>query len=837
MKKRQAELLKGKSADTKAAHRIRSHIYNRPKLLFGEREVDCVVRVSGKNKEGFDRLTRKIVNIATGRETFRNISKHPIFRGHVGARIPRMRLIIREVVKELRGRFKVIAWNNFMVKLQEKNSFKVEDVSDALSFLTDIGEISYFGDIGYNTRDFFSNSTNAASLNSNQSEEKDSEVEEESDDDNGMKRLKHKRGLDQYIFLNPRWLMHAITCILRLDLPGAISKEVQNGNLPPNEIFSTRNQHYWPMITAKAAELFWNKAKYIKKAAERIRESATKRMLINSELEMNFEREKDLFYFLQNLLIEFRVFVPIDVNIDIEFDGKGLQRQMECSNKDLAAPRCFFLPSLLGQDKASDSSVWEYKNIESWKKTVCHSLLFRDSVPPDLMERIIASVLSDIYNETENGSDLYIKQISCWRRTLLLRTTLKAQNVKNSVDIFVHLAESDDRLCVASDSMSIGNKRLIICGKGPASNIWNGGYCIVKRAIDSVCQDQKGLDFEEQIVCPFCLHETLPSQADVFECSFITTALDAINCKEGHQIKLWDLELMTNKKLAPSSTQPVYNDSDRNITDALSKVVLVGLWDGANQMIEKIGSGFIVDKKRGLVMTAAHTLINIDDSADFGKNYFGKKKGKVVIGVIPGNGDGTRKAVFRYFARIVAKDENMDGAKKVCQVDACVLQITTRMERDVDGDRCGEEPEHPLIDGMKREKLEEFKILEGEVDANTSVKIIGFNQGGRGLWDPGVEINRHIDFAKGYVCQHWNIGPTKSTIRDIKENKFCPRTETCVICPTISGHSGGPCINLKGKVIGMLSRTDHNENHRCYLVPASELRTLLKIAKRYIQKN
>jgi GTPase SAR1 family protein len=120
--------------------------YTRPKLIFGDDEKNSVVRVSGTKFTGFDRLTGMIVQIATGRE--RAGWNYPIFRGHVGAQIPRMRLQVRDAVREMRDRFKVVEWSYFLSTLREQHGlYSVEDISDALHFLTNIGELSYFGNV------------------------------------------------------------------------------------------------------------------------------------------------------------------------------------------------------------------------------------------------------------------------------------------------------------------------------------------------------------------------------------------------------------------------------------------------------------------------------------------------------------------------------------------------------------------------------------------------------------------------------------------------------------------------------------------------------------------
>ena len=178
------------------------------------------------------------------------------------------------------------------------------------------------------------------------------------------------------------------------------------------------------------------------------------------------------------------------------------------------------------------------------------------------------------------------------------------------------------------------------------------------------------------------------------------------------------------------------------VASLLSAVVLVGLWDIKNKKIVEVGSGFIVDKKRGLIVTAAHTVINIwaqEESGSFGSEYKGLKSAKIVIGVIPNdpkskgdriNNDTT--AVFRYFAKIVMKDKLITSEDR-CEVDACVLSITTKLENDVSGQvkECGEQSEILLLhdsDAMKSENLQQLKLTEiSHLEEN--VRILGYNQG------------------------------------------------------------------------------------------------------------
>ena len=191
-------------------------------------------------------------------------------------------------------------------------------------------------------------------------------------------------------------------------------------------------------------------------------------------------------------------------------------------------------------------------------------------------------------------------------------------------------------------------------------------------------------------------------------------------------------------------------------------------------------------------------------------------------------------AVFRYFAKIVAKDPSLE--KGECHLDACVLRITTKLEKDVggDGEGCGDQPEQILVNNpraLKSESLQSLKLTE-KCELDEQVRILGYNQGGEGLLRPGESLNRYVDFARGYVCMKFAQGADVIASDGGKpRDRFKPREEIVVICPTIGGHSGGPCVNQQGEVIGILSRADPAESQRCYISPTYEWKGLVKMAK------
>jgi CBS domain-containing protein len=280
----------------------------------------------------------------------------------------------------------------------------------------------------------------------------------------------------------------------------------------------------------------------------------------------------------------------------------------------------------------------------------------------------------------------------------------------------------------------------------------------------------------------------------------------------------------------------------KSVSKLLRGTIVVGLWDSHAQEIRSVGSGFLVDKKLGLVVTAGHILFDMTEGKRFGTPYFGLKHARAVLGVIP-DSQKAHKAVFRYFAELVAHD--------IGSVDACILRLTTRLERDVDGENCAGLAESPITN-MKKENIHHLKMTR-TFELEESVRILGFNQGGEGVLEQGKHVNRLADFAKGYICKRFtNMGSDDSStssqgssksLGDLPSRKaderlmrgsatsFVPREEIVVMCPTISGHSGGPCVNDEGRVVGILSRADPVDRQRCYLVPSAEIKALVNKAK------
>jgi len=267
-------------------------------------------------------------------------------------------------------------------------------------------------------------------------------------------------------------------------------------------------------------------------------------------------------------------------------------------------------------------------------------------------------------------------------------------------------------------------------------------------------------------------------------------------------------------------------DQTVGIKSLLPSVVLVGVWDPERRCLVSVGSGFIVDKNGGLIVTAAHVLFDMNKPRE---DIFGRlhPKGRAVIAVIPDAADGGMQAVFRYFAEVVAHDIPNN-------VDACVLRISARMERDVTHKanvRAIDQPEHHISTSqMAGQELRSLEMTT-KFQMEEAVRFTGYNQGGEGLYVEGEHISLSVDIVEGKICGNLLVPMDPWGNSTCSERAFKPRSEIITTCVAVGGHSGGPCVNSDGLVIGCLSRRHCD---RCYIVPVSEINPLITKAQRHI---
>lgn len=782
-----------------------------PKLLTGAENIISVQRATG---EGIVQLQDTIQAIACDARVFDHVACGK-------ALLPPESVQVLAVIRRLKQDHKLILLDHLLAELGPARS-DLQRVVEALHFLSSTGEILYFG-------------------------------------------TANDEVLSRYIILSRKWLVSALSCILRNDLKRELTETRRFMNMQciyshheyrENEVTAALvngTDSTCPLLSDKDANMLWQSMSFMKEAADR-----------NSDLAESSTTAPTMFYFLQRLLIHAGIFVPLG-----------------CSASTLDHSEVFFVPSLLAQAEPRD--IWTYKSMESWRTTLCHSWLFRDGAPFDLMERISVRLLKDLYEftisvgdagkigispsssqtepfgtsslhsflrdhdnmQTMDSARVKIHQVMCWKTSMLVKIGTifcdeeNGERKESFVEIFVTVVDQSSRNCVSSDAMRAGMHRVVVSGKGQVGRLgrklWQGGYRIALESVQATLKENAYTNVDNQVVCPECLAHTSPSSASTWSWDSVAAASESgssvIRCMRGHRV---DSNLICGscieQETGPTEELAAARPA-KKISELLPSLVLVGLWDQQTKEIKNVGSGVIVCNKKGLIVTAGHILFNMEEGPQFGSPYFGLKSARVVVGVIPDEG---HNAVFRYFAEIVTDD--------IHSVDACVLRIVSRMENDVDdeGAGCADQSENVLeLKHIAKEELRALKVTT-RFQLEESVRILGFNQGGEGVLKKGKHINRSADFAKGYVCKEFKAFMSDDSSHSSDSSSqgfaFSPREEIVIMCPTISGHSGGPCVNEEGRVIGILSRADPVDRQRCYLVPSSEIKNLIFKAKKQITR-
>ena len=770
---------------------------------------------------GVNKLRKTMVAAADGR-------LGSVFN-HLGSAVPIGTMAVLEAIRRFRhDQQKIIE----VSKLNKELALSKENVRLALCFLSSIGEITYFGTPA-DTRD----------------------------DGDAL--------LSNFIVLCNCWLAEAVCCVRKQNLKGEVTLArllvntfgIESGEGPTTTKIADdligKGQSNCPLLTSGDARLLWSCNTSIREAA--------KQCCCQSETS---DASMTLYCFLDRVLIHAGIFLPVPL--------------APSSPPSPKSSDCFFVSDCLSEPE-DRTHLWTYKSKGSWRTTLCHSLPLQHGAPPNIIDQISVNLLRDLSEFSGRFQDITpatshtsgnasafsfssddsvdeqslepvgpvkIHQIMCWKSCVMLKIGMIFEDHpcrdsrESIVEIFVSIVGESSEHCVASSSLAASTHQLIISSKGEvghnAQKIWKGGYRVV---LDSVLatmatNTRANATTECLVACPDCLARSDPRDvASYFVYTEVaemakTTHPDVL-CERGHHV---DTRLLCGT----CNTTEVCNrvefpplQAAKRLPDIAPSVVMIGVW---NQNLKKlccVGSGFIVDADKGLVVTAAHVLFVMEEGdREFGYQY----EGKIVIGVVP---RGQTHCHFRYVADVVASD--------VSNVDACVVRIKSRLSNDVGavGPSCADQLGRNLANQMgicrtpKKEKLLALKLTR-RYELEQTIRIIGFNQGGEGLFKSSYleRVDMFIDSATGHICKRYRAagwfdnGFTSTTE---STSSFEPREEIVVErCHTICGQSGGPCVNDSGDVIGILSRVDTADPQRCYLVPSTELIALVEQAKKTV---
>ena len=438
LRKRLLKLESSHRADSPAAQRIRALLspYRLPKLIFqNDGGPDAVMRISGTADRGFGALRERIINLATGRETecadFRRILSiatgreasaeaydYPLFRGMVGSVIPPERLAIRALVREKRAKFQLLEWPLFMQMVEEELGYRPReaDLNDSLRFLSRIGEICFFGETDAldDRPHVVAPRVDDVDIFYDSSDDEEAESSDDytlakcdiqfpaSDDGSSIADLSlqpkvlglRPNSLSQFIFLNPRWLVLAFKLVMRHDLSQHLN-DIRSGRASSSKWtrYGRADSFFnasirCPILRDSDAKLLWSSNTKLLKSASRAVQGSS-------------ESPVDAFAFLENLLVYFGVFVPIDLmSPNVELSNELYSRPLVHNNDKSSV--FYFLPSQLKPRERPKREIDEdtFKTTDEKKVCLCHTWLFYDGTPPGLFERLTSSVLRALHAAT-----------------------------------------------------------------------------------------------------------------------------------------------------------------------------------------------------------------------------------------------------------------------------------------------------------------------------------------------------------------------------------------------------------------------------------------------------
>ena len=209
---------------------------------------------------------------------------------------------IMNVCRDLKKRHKMILVDRLIAELPSKPEFSEEGVLKVLKFLATIGEVLYFGDSDLVLKD--------------------------------------------HVILSRKWLVGALSCILRNDLQREVSDArdflrwqafYSDQQFPESHVTQTftGNNSSCPILSHQDTQILWQSTNFMMEAVDQF-----------SQRSENLTTMSAMFDFLQHLLEDTGVFLPLEID--------------QFSSTD----KIYFVPSLLPQ--ASSRDVWTYKCSESW---------------------------------------------------------------------------------------------------------------------------------------------------------------------------------------------------------------------------------------------------------------------------------------------------------------------------------------------------------------------------------------------------------------------------------------------------------------------------------------
>ncbi len=727
------------------------------------------------------------------------VNNSSLFQGRFQSLSP-VEIRTEEVIKHFKSKgHKIVQFDEVYTEIKKKpgENISEETVQQALSNLSSIGEIVYFGkDVTECSEPFL---------------------------------------LKLFIILDPKWISDAIAPVLDEEEIRELRQHSHG-----NTLLSLGDYFNKLFLTEDETVQIWEHVNYLYEDDNLSDTIAT----------------DDIIDFLKQVCEHCGIFLPIMIPDAIE--------PMEGSIS-------YLLPRVTAEPPSS--SPWSF-TAGDYKTIICHSWLIKEVLPVTFMDLVSAAVVSDLIalfgqnkqpdrRSSESHVSTFVEQIMCYKTAIYVKVVELMRgdkNFKKINEIYICLVHSNFRNCVNSDNMQNTDRKLMVCGKGfegrYGETIWNLGYDSILHTVDNVVKGNTKGNFIREIACPYCLlHMTTPREVPCWRKDTVDSqpGEETLRCNNQSHVHMVAPQLLRGDLMvredddcsivssatgvtawsaishATAMTALTYDTLERpnprTIPEMLPSVVLVSLWDTKSQRICSTGSGFIADKNRGLIVTAGHIFYKLRNNEAYEEKFFGIKNSTAIVGIYD---DKKGQAIFRYTANVLVHD--------LAKADCCVLRLHEKFEHPIDSDGFHVPyPQAMTFNLNPREEPLSSLPLTDTVDLETKVRVMGYNQEGEGLYNDDDKIDRSPCFENGQVMKKMSGSDMVSRNRNGPKIHI-PESEVVIESKTKFGHSGGPCVNSIGEVIGIVSRSDPIDAKTCYLAPSKIIASLLKKAKQKVDE-
>mmetsp|Transcript_31511 Transcript_31511/g.47636 ORF Transcript_31511/g.47636 Transcript_31511/m.47636 type:complete len:1196 (-) Transcript_31511:735-4322(-) len=470
------------------------------RLIFGNN--DSILRVNLESGEGIPEL----------QEMVHAIGKEDVFP-HISSNVNQSVVEVNQTIRRLKRDHKVILLDHLMSEME--SSTKVEDVQDALHFLSSIGEVLYYG-----------NSTDEI--------------------------------LSRYVILSRKWLVSALACILRPNLQRELRETRRFMNLQcvySGEAFCESDvvetllhgtNSNCPIISAKDSAMLWQARAFMRDAAG---------------AKMN-EASNKMYHFLERLLVHTGIFLPLTVSAEPTYFVPSLL--------DSAIPDTIWTYKTSDSWKTTLCHSWllqggeniaPYNIMEHIMTCLLHDLYeFSHDYNGALVKPLhhaksyplsMSSMNSfmEAHGEEKIGR-IRIHHVNCWKSCIIIQIGAAFAEAGQSElresfsEIFVSLVDEQSSHCVSTRGMNSRTKRLLVCGKGQVGlhgkKLWKGGLGLVLDSIQATLGDDNAKGYSREVVCPECLAHLHPNVASIWSWDEVQVANETGNaglrCSRGHLV-------------------------------------------------------------------------------------------------------------------------------------------------------------------------------------------------------------------------------------------------------------------------------------------------------------